>query len=314
MQQPSWAWGHHHALAVPQPLRPHPKPTMCTIRAAALPVYLPAVAAGLRSSMVAPAWCATAWASSVLPLPGGPYSSTVRGACSLRRGAQGARGNFKAKLAVVMCRSNWLHRGKYGGWAVLCWEVMGQVGSACQLQTVPAARNALPGTTSAFPAPVELTLPWQHGPPVGAGRMPPPPAAPAPARALGTLAAPPMPRLALPCSSPRPLPAPWWLPAAAVQHWPSCRPSWPWQLQRHGWQSAARGALAPAPVAPRQESPQGRKRQAVAPGRRWPALQRWTQCCGPPAAVQSGQCSVRLWFSMARRACLALRARLPQVG
>lgn len=72
---------------------------MCTIRAAALPVYLPAVAAGLRSSMVAPAWCAAAWASSVLPLPGGAYNSTVQGACSLQQEAEIVKGR-KSRIVV----------------------------------------------------------------------------------------------------------------------------------------------------------------------------------------------------------------------
>lgn len=64
---------------------------MCTMSAASLPEYLPAVAAGLRSKRAAPAWCATARASSVLPLPGGPYSSTQRGVSSLTGGQQQPR-------------------------------------------------------------------------------------------------------------------------------------------------------------------------------------------------------------------------------
>lgn len=62
--------------------------TMCTMVAAALPAYFPAIAAGLRSNKEAAAWCATAEASMLLPLPGGPYSSTVRGSWALWQGNQ----------------------------------------------------------------------------------------------------------------------------------------------------------------------------------------------------------------------------------
>lgn len=82
---------------------PPPALTMCTSVVTALPGYLPASAAGLRSKRTAPAWCATAPASRLLPAPGGPYSSTVRGACSLQVGREGRGDQWAYGLARWPC-------------------------------------------------------------------------------------------------------------------------------------------------------------------------------------------------------------------
>lgn len=74
----------HPRATPPTPTALPPLLTICTMMAACLPGNFPAVVPGLRSNRVAPAWCAAAMLSIVLPAPAGPYSSTVCGAFSLQ--------------------------------------------------------------------------------------------------------------------------------------------------------------------------------------------------------------------------------------
>ena len=57
--------------------------TMCTMSCVSAPMNLPSVEAGLRSNSPAPASCAIACTSCVLPVPATPYNSTARGGRTL---------------------------------------------------------------------------------------------------------------------------------------------------------------------------------------------------------------------------------------
>ena len=82
--------------------------TMCTISAVSLPWYLPSVARGLRSKKHAPASCAIACASMVLPLCRHPYSSTERAAASLlqHNSSSISKVNAQTPRSYIMC-TNW---------------------------------------------------------------------------------------------------------------------------------------------------------------------------------------------------------------